>query len=156
MNLNITTHLINDYQFESINESGNRLRMDMLPAEEKEYFSPMQLVLAAVGGCAAVDLVGMIKKRRRTVTALRVETSGRRRDEIPKRFVEIHLRFVLTSPDAGEEELGKLVTLSVEKYCSVSASLAPDANISYSWVVEREITYIKDQGDNTTGRASIH
>lgn len=145
MNLNITTHYVNDYLFESVNESGNRLRMDMLPAEEKNHFSPMQLVLAAVGGCAAVDLVGMIKKRRKTVTGLRVETQGRRRDEIPRRFEEIHLRFVLTSPDAGEEELGKLVTLAVEKYCSVSATLAPDANISYSWAVERE-----------NNRASIH
>ena len=145
MNMNITTHYVSDNLFESVNESGNRLRMDMLAAEEKNFFSPMQLVLAAVGGCAAVDLVGMIKKRRRTVTALRVETQGRRRDEIPRRFEEIHLRFVLSSPDAGEEELGKLVTLAVEKYCSVSASLAPEANISYSWAVERE-----------SSRASIH
>lgn len=143
--MNITTHYINDYLFESVNESGNRLHMDMLPPEEKEYFSPMQLVLAAVGGCAAVDLVGMIKKRRRTVTGLRVETQGRRREEIPRRFEDIHVRFVLTSPDAGEEELGKLVALAVEKYCSVSASLAPEANISYSWTVEQE-----------SNRASIH
>lgn len=145
MNMHITTHYVNDHQFESVNESGNRLQMDMLPAEEKAHFSPMQLVLAAVGGCSAVDLVGMIKKRRRTITALRVESQARRRDEIPRKFEEIHLRFVLTSPDAGEEELGKLVTLAVEKYCSVSASLAPDANISYSWAVERE-----------SSRASIH
>lgn len=141
----VTTHYINDLLFESENESGNRLRMDMLAAEEKEYFSPMQLVLAAVGGCAAVDLVGMLKKRRRTVTALQIETRGVRRDEIPRRFVDIHLRFILTSPDAGTEELGKLVTLAVEKYCSVSASLAPDANISYSWTVEQP-----------SERASIH
>lgn len=143
--MNITTHYISDYQFESVNESGNRISMDMLPAEEKAHFSPMQLVLAAVGGCAAVDLVGMIKKRRRTVSALRVEAQARRRDEVPRRFEEIHLRFVLTSPDAGEEELGKLVTLAVDKYCSVSASLAPEANLSYSWAVERD-----------SERASIH
>lgn len=143
--MKITTHYINDYLFESENESGNRLRMDMLAPEEKSFFSPMQLVLAAVGGCSAVDLVSMIKKRRRTVTSLRVETSGLRREEIPRRFEEIHLRFVLTSPDAGEEELGKLVALAVEKYCSVSASLAPEAKLSYSWSVEREIN-----------RASIH
>ncbi len=143
--MNIITHYINDYHFESVNESGNRIGMDMLPAEEKGHFSPMQLVLAAIGGCTAVDLVGMIKKRRRTVTALRIETQGRRRDEIPRRFEDIHMRFILTSPDAGEEELGKLVVLAVEKYCSVSASLAPDINISYSWMVERE-----------SNRASIH
>lgn len=144
--MKITTHYISDYYFESENESGNRIGIDMLPPEEKNHFSPMQLVLAAVGGCAAVDLVGMIKKRRRIVSALRVETEGQRREEIPRRFEAIHLRFVLTSPDAGEEELGKLVTLAVEKYCSVSASLAPDANLSYSWAVEREIS----------NRASIH
>lgn len=144
--MNITTHYISDNAFESINESGNRIHMDMLAPEEKEHFSPMQLVLAAVGGCAAVDLVSMLKKRRKTVSALRVETQGRRRDEVPRRFVEIHLRFVLTSPDAGEEELGKLVTLAVDKYCSVSASLAPDTELSYSWVV------VAPDAD----RASIH
>lgn len=143
--MNITTHYINDYYFESVNESGNRLHMDMLAPEEKEYFSPMQLVLAAVGGCAGVDLVGMLKKRRRTINALRIESQARRREEIPRRFEEIHLRFILTSPDAGAEELGKLVTLSVEKYCSVSASLAPETNLSYSWAVEQP-----------ADRASIH
>lgn len=135
--MKITTHYISDYLYESENESGNRLRMDMLSAEDKAYFSPMQLVLSAVGGCAAVDLIQMLKKRRRTVLSLRMETEGRRRDSTPKKFEHIHIRFVLSSPDTEYDEFGKLITLAVEKYCSVSASLEPNVSIDYSWVIER-------------------
>jgi putative redox protein len=90
-----------------------------------------------VGGCAAVDLVQMVKKRRKTVNGLRIESSGERREEEPRRFTKIHLRFILNSPDATEEELIKLLKLAVEKYCSVSGSLAADMELTYEGVVER-------------------
>ena len=134
--MKLTTHLKSDYQFESVSPEGVSLHMDMLPVAEKQHFSPMQLLLSAVGGCAAVDLVQMVKKRRKTVNGLRIESEGERRETEPKRFVRIHLKFILESPDATEEELNKLLALAIEKYCSVSATLAPDLDLTYEGVVE--------------------
>lgn len=134
--MQLTTHYRSDFKFESVSPEGLSLSMDMLAPEEKQHFSPMQMLLAAVGGCAAVDLVQMLKKRRKTVNALRIESLGERRDTEPRRFTRLHLKFVLSSPDASPEELNKLLSLAIEKYCSVSASLAADLELTYEGVVE--------------------
>jgi putative redox protein len=52
-------------EYESKNDSGNILNIDMYDAKSKDYFSPMESLLAALASCACVDLVEMIKKRRK-------------------------------------------------------------------------------------------
>lgn len=128
--MKIYTRYKSDYEWEATNESGNTLPIDMYEPGIKEAFSPMQLVLTATGACAAVDIVQILKKKRKTVIDLQIEAAGVRREELPKRFTHIQLRFILTSPDTSVEEFEKVVKLSVEKYCSVSASLAPDIQLT--------------------------
>lgn len=128
--MKIHTRYKSDYEWEATNESGNTLPIDMYEPGIKEAFSPMQLVLTATGACAAVDIVQILKKKRKTVIDLQIEAAGVRREELPKRFTHIQLRFILTSPDTSVEEFEKVVKLSVEKYCSVSASLAPDIQLT--------------------------
>jgi putative redox protein len=125
------TRYISDYEYESVNESGNVVKIDMYPPDQKKHQSPMQLVLSAISSCAAVDLVQMLKKRRKTVVDMVIETTGNRRTEAPKAFTDITLNFILTSPDTTENELFKLVRLAVDKYCSVSESLKGTVKIDY-------------------------
>lgn len=127
----ITRYLANN-EFEAINECGNRLLIDMHAPADKQHFSPMQLLLAATGACAAVDIVEILKKKRKTVWDLQIKSEGIRRDEIPKRFNRINLHFILYSPNTQPEEFLKVVKLGVDKYCSVSASLAPDIYLNYT------------------------
>jgi putative redox protein len=125
------TRYISDFEYESVNESGNVVNIDMYPPEKKKYQSPTQLVLSAISSCAAIDLVQMLKKRRKTVVDLVIETIGNRRTEVPKAFTDITMNFILTSPDTSEPELFKLVKLAVDKYCSVSESLKGTVKIEY-------------------------
>ncbi|MFC2186417.1 OsmC family protein [Fulvivirgaceae bacterium LMO-SS25] len=118
-----TTHFVSDYEYEAINESGNKVQIDMYSREEKKNHSPTELLLSALSACASVDLVQMLKKRKKTVNALEVRAVGNRRDEIPKSFTNITLYFKLTSPDATIEEFEKLAHLAATKYCSVAATL---------------------------------
>ncbi|MTI30520.1 OsmC family protein [Xanthovirga aplysinae] len=126
----VTTRFVDDYEFEAENESGNKVKIDMYPKEKKQAQSPMELLLSALGACSAVDLVQMLKKRKKTVTDLNITTEGVRRDEIPRSFTDISLTFTLTSPDATLEEFEKLTKLALEKYCSVEASLG-GVNINF-------------------------
>ena len=128
--MKIHTRYKSDYEWEASNESGNILPIDMYEPGIKKSFSPMQLVLSATGACAAVDIVQILKKKRKTVTDLQIEAEGIRREEYPRRFTHIRLRFILFSPDTSVEEFEKVVKMGVEKYCSVSASLAPDIEIT--------------------------
>ncbi|AGA78689.1 OsmC family protein [Echinicola vietnamensis] len=132
---NVTVTMKADYEYEAVNPQGNKVQIDMYDPEKKQHQSPMDLVLSAVASCASVDAVLMMKKKRKQVEGFKVETEGDRNDGIPAFYKSIHMRFVLTSPDATEEEFAKVVKLSVDKYCSVSASLS--AEISYSSEVIR-------------------
>lgn len=125
-----------DYEYEAVNPQGNVVQLDMYDAPEKKAQSPMDLLLSALGGCAAVDAVLMMKKKRKTILDFMVAVSGDRNEGTPAFYTAIHLHFTLVSPDAREEEFAKVVALSVEKYCSVSASLKP--KVTYSSSVQRE------------------
>lgn len=130
--MKMTTRLLADYEFEAENESGNKLNIDMYPANQKRHFAPMQLVLAATGACAAVDIVQILKKKRKTVWDLEIKSEAIRREEIPKKFTQINLHFILYSPDTKEEDFEKVVRMGVDKYCSVSASLGTDIELTHT------------------------
>ena len=139
MDIKLTTRYLADYEYETENESGNRLNFDMYPAEQKKYFSPMQMLLAATGAWAAVDIVQILKKKRKTVWDLEIKSSGtRREEEIPKKFTHINLHFILFSPDTTVEEFEKVVRLGVDKYCSVSASIDPAIEVKHTAEVRNE------------------
>jgi putative redox protein len=73
--------------------------------------------------CGAIDITLILKKRKKTIHDFVIEAVGVRKDETPRRFTEVHCKYVITSPDVTEEELNKTAKLSLEKYCSVVATL---------------------------------
>ncbi|MEL6562595.1 MAG: OsmC family protein [Bacteroidota bacterium] len=121
--MRINLKFLDDKVYETTNESGNSVKIDMKDAQEKEYQSPMELLLSATVACAAVDIVSMVKKKRKTFVNLEAEIGGIRREEFPRKFTDIDIKYILTSPDTSEAEFDKVVALAVEKYCSVAGSL---------------------------------
>ena len=129
------TRMLGDELYESLNENGNKVLIDMRKTEERESQSPTELLLSALAGCSAVDIVLMLKKRKKDVREFIIITDGTRREETPRLFTHIHCTYLITSPDVNEEELQKVAQLSVEKYCSVAASLK--SKITFSVEVKR-------------------
>lgn len=119
----ITTRMLDTELYEATNEFGHAVKIDMRAPGVKSGQSPTELLLSSVAGCGAVDIVVMLKKRKKTILDFVIETTGIRRDEAPRKFLEIHCQYIMTSPDVTEEELHKFSTLSLEKYCSVAATL---------------------------------
>ena len=89
-----------------------------------------ELLLSALAACGAVDMVLILKKRRKVVQDLIIETEGKRREEAPRYFTAIHCHCVLTSPDATEEEFQKIALLAIDRYCSVASSLKSKVTLS--------------------------
>jgi putative redox protein len=79
----------------------------------------------------------ILDKMRAGLTALRVEAWGERRDEVPRRYTRLRLRFVASGPGVDEAKLRRAVDLSVEKYCSVMHSLDPGLPVECEVVVEQ-------------------
>ena len=120
-----------DEEFVGTNENTNSVSVDMRSKDQKEHQSPTELLLSAVGSCAAVEIVSMIKKRRKTFVDLNAEISGERREEHPRKFIKIHLKYIITSPDLTEEEAERIVGLATTKYCSVAGSLNAEQTHSF-------------------------
>jgi putative redox protein len=121
--MKITTRMLEDELYEASNASGHTVTIDMRKVELKVNQSPTELLLSALSGCGAVDIVVILKKRKKTIQDFVIETTGVRRDDAPRKFTEIHCKYSITSPDVTEEELRKIAALSLEKYCSVAATL---------------------------------
>jgi len=97
---------------------------------------PMDTLLLAVAGCTGGDVVSILEKMKFPVRALRIEVTGERREEHPRRYTSIVLTFHVNAPGAPEERVRHAIDLSLEKYCSVSHSLAPDIARRYELVLE--------------------
>jgi putative redox protein len=122
--------MIEDELYEASTEAGITVRVDMRPAALKQDQSPVELLLSAVSSCAAVDIVAILRKRKKTIQTFTIEASGTRNENPPRYFRKIHLTFIIESPDVTSEELEKASALSIEKYCSVAASLKSEITFS--------------------------
>jgi putative redox protein len=92
---------------------------------------PMLSLLLAAAACSGSDVVSILKKMRVTLRSFRIEASGVRREQEPRRYTDIHFDYHLAGDGLDETRARRAIDLSLEKYCSVVASLAPDITISY-------------------------
>src|SRR5580692_9974709 len=95
---------------------------------DKTAGSPMELVLIALCGCTASDVVGILRKKREPFTGLEVSAEGDRASEYPLVYRKIKLKYRVTGK-VSHKAMEDAVRLSKEKYCSVSAMLAKSAEI---------------------------
>lgn len=132
--MKITTKYISNFEYEAFNEKGHKTFIDMKD-EGKTGQSPMEMVLSALCSCVAVEVAEMIQKKRKILEDLTIEAVGIRKDDHPRGFTNITLKFILESPDAKDEDLEKVTKLALEKYCSVAESLK--AEITFETEVVR-------------------
>jgi len=93
--------------------------------------SPMELVLVALCGCTASDVVGILRKKREPFTGLEVRAKGERAEGYPAVYTSIHLTYTVRG-QVSQKAMEDAVRLSKEKYCSVSAMLEKTAKITYT------------------------
>lgn len=95
---------------------------------------PMELMLMGIGGCAATDVVHILRKGRVTIDSCRVTVDAERAEQEPKVFTDIHLRFQVAGKSLTEKKLARAVSLSAEKYCSASILMnRAGVNVTHSY-----------------------
>ncbi|MDE2420713.1 MAG: OsmC family protein [Gammaproteobacteria bacterium] len=133
-----TVQWVGGVAFEATSESGHKVLMDGAPAYggENRGARPMELILLGLGGCAAFDIVTILKKARQDVTDVRCELKAERADEIPAVFTKIHLHFIVTGRGVKDKQVEKAIHLSADKYCSASRMLTKgDVEITHDFEV---------------------
>jgi putative redox protein len=97
---------------------------------------PMLTLLLAAASCTASDVVIVLEKMRMRPEQFRIDAAGTRREEEPRRYVAIHFTYVIKGGGVTEDKARRAIDLSLEKYCSVVHSLAPDIRVTYDLVLE--------------------
>lgn len=139
--MNITVNwLQKDFHMEAANEEGGKIRIDgnTQVGGMEGGISPMQLLLAGIGGCSAIDVISILEKQKQELTNLTVEVNA---DKVKLKegyseFKKIHLQFKL-SGDLDTKKVERALNLSITKYCSVSKALEKGSEISYDYTIEK-------------------
>lgn len=121
-----------DEVFEGIAENGNTIVFDG-DAEHTHGPSPMEAVLMALCSCTSVDVVSILKKKRQALEGLRVTASAERAETPPRVFTHIRLTYAVRGK-LSRKAVEDAVSLSKNKYCSVSKMLEKAATVEYEIV----------------------
>lgn len=122
-----------DSVFTAENESGGR--METASGRASEMLSPMELVLAALAGCTAVDIVSILEKKRIQLDGFKVKVRAKRAEDYPKVYTEYHVMYLFWGENIQIRDVEQAIHLSKDKYCSVSAMLEPGADFHYTYQI---------------------
>ncbi|MDA8155035.1 MAG: OsmC family protein [Actinomycetota bacterium] len=99
--------------------------------------TPMNVLLAALGGCTGMDVISILRKKRAEVTGFEMNIEGQRAAEHPKKYTGINIEFVLKGKGLKKEDVERAIELSMDKYCSVKATIEGGASkVSHSYRIE--------------------
>lgn len=117
--------------------SGHLVAMDGAPEGGGEDLAPrpMEMLLAGTGGCAAYDVVLILKRGRHDIRGCQVRLDADRADTDPKVFTRIALHFIVRGRNLNPSQVERAVSLSRDKYCSALATLSHTARIDTSWEI---------------------
>lgn len=136
--MKINIKRLNDkFHMEAVNDDGAVISMDASPdiGGENLGFRPMQMLLAAVGGCSSIDIILILKKQKQIIDSFDVEIDGEKQSiEEYSIWKEIILHYKIKG-QVEYEKAERAIKLSLEKYCSVSKTLEPTARITYKLTI---------------------
>jgi putative redox protein len=124
-------------RLEAKNEKGLSVQFDV-PKEhggEETALSPMENVLTSLASCSSFHVLTILKKKRPNVTGYSVEATAERREEPPRVFTKIHLKYIVKGTEITPEAVEVAIKLSEEKYCSVGGMLQKAVPITSSFEI---------------------
>jgi putative redox protein len=126
----------NDFGFEATDANGHTVKMDTSPDSGGHNYGvrPMQMLLMGLAGCSAIDVISILKKQRQEVRDYKMVVDGEREaGKEPSLWKTINVEFHIYG-DVDEDKAKRAVELSVDKYCSVAATLK-EAGAALDWKV---------------------
>ena len=103
----------------------------VLDGDAQAGVSPVQALLLSAAACSGSDVVMILEKMRVELREFSIDARAVRREEQPRRFLSMHFVFRIRGEGVDEAKARRAVELSLEKYCSVVASLAEDLPVTY-------------------------
>ena len=128
--------------YEAVTESGHTLKMDgsLESGGENLGIRPMEMVLLGLAGCSGIDVALILQKSRQQVANCEISVEGTRADTVPAVFTDIHLKFRVSGDNLDSKKIARAISLSMEKYCSVTRMLEHAVKITHDFEIEEPST----------------
>ena len=135
-----TVKWLDNMSFVGESGSGHSVVMDGPPDDGGRNLGvrPMEMVLLGMGGCTAFDVVHILKRARQDIVDCHVELEAERATEIPKVFTKIHAHYVIKGKGLDRKKVERAITMTADKYCSVSIMLASCVEITHDFEIIEE------------------
>lgn len=126
--------------FSAKTQSGQNIEIDGSAAVggQNKGARPMEMVLAALAGCSAIDIMSTLHKMKQRVADCRINVVGERAEQVPAVFSKIQLEFIFDGDALDAKKVERAVQLAVEKYCSVGKMLESTAHIEYATTINSD------------------
>jgi len=111
-------------------DAGVGERVHAIDADSKTAPSPVETLLNSLGTCSGSDVVDILAKQRTPVSRLEVDVMATRRAEFPRRVMSLEVTFTIDGKGIESTQAERAIALSIEKYCTVAASLAGDIDLT--------------------------
>ncbi len=98
--------------------------------------SPKELILIALAGCTANDVIPILRKKKTPLDNLEINVTGTERDEHPRIFTDIHVEYIFHGDGIDPRDVERAIELSTTKYCTVSAILGASAKLTHSYRIQ--------------------
>jgi len=137
MSKTATVRWVEGMEFQAQTGSGHAITMD---AREEvggrdKGARPSEMVLVGLGGCTGMDIVSILKKMRQDVQKFEVEVSGEERNEHPKSYERIEVRYRVWGSSLTPEKVERAIRLSRDRYCVVAHLASGRAALRYSFQI---------------------
>jgi putative redox protein len=99
---------------------------------------PKKLILMALAGCTGMDVVSLLKKMRVDVDDFSLSIDAEVAEDHPKTYDAMHIYYRFKGKDLPLDKLTKIVEMSQDKYCGVSATLKRGMKVTWEIVLDSE------------------
>jgi len=111
-------------ELHGFNADNHKTVYDSAPAGEPTAGpTPMQVFLHALAACSSMDILNILKKRRKELQDFRVEIEGERSEDHPKIYTAIKIKYIVSGGNITDKEMKMAIDLSMNKFCSISAMI---------------------------------
>jgi putative redox protein len=131
-----TVKWVDGLQFVGTDSGGHSVVLS--GSDQQDGVRPSEMLLVALASCSAVDVVEIMKKKRKPLTKLEVVINGERDPEPPWPYRTITVDYRAQGEELTEKALSQAIQLSTEKYCSVAATVSGVAEIQTSFTIVRD------------------
>ena len=122
-------HLVDELRFTATTPNGHTIELDSHVDGPPTASTPMQLQLAALGGCTAMDTISILRKMRQDVMSYDVRLSAERAEAHPRVYTSILMIHELRGHAIVEANVHRAIRLTMTRYCPVFAMLYPTVAI---------------------------